>query len=121
MFYFNKLLWQNYKMDSVSVFVFVIFFIIIYFLPSIFASARGHHNSTALMLANLFLGWTFIGWVACLIWAFTNKSDETTIINNNNDKEELSVADEIQKLLKLKESGVLSEDEFKIQKEKILS
>ena len=108
-------------MDTTTVFLVITFSVIIYFLPSIFASARGHHNSTALMLANLFLGWTFIGWVACLIWSFTNKSEETTIINNNNDKDELSVADEIQKLLKLKESGVLSEDEFKIQKEKILS
>ena len=108
-------------MDTTTVFLVITFSVIIYFLPSIFASARDHHNSTALMLANLFLGWTFIGWVACLIWAFTNKSEETTIINNNNDKKELSVADEIQKLLKLKESGVLSEDEFKIQKEKILS
>jgi len=108
-------------MDTMTVFLVITLGVIFYFLPTIFAAARGHHNSTALMLANLFLGWTFIGWVACLIWSFTNKSEETTIINNHNDKDELSVADELEKLLKLKESGVLSEDEFKIQKEKILS
>lgn len=108
-------------MDTTTIFLLVTFCIIIYFLPSIFASARKHHNSTALMLANLFLGWTFIGWVACLIWAFTNKSIDTTIINNNNDKNKLSIADELQKLSKLKDSGVISEDEFQLQKQKILS
>ena len=108
-------------MDTTTIFLLVTFCTIIYFLPSIFASARKHHNSTALMLANLFLGWTFIGWVACLIWAFTNKSIDATIINNNNDKNKLSIADELQKLSKLKDSGVISEDEFQLQKQKILS
>ena len=51
---------------------------------------------------------------------FTNKPDDTTIINNNTNKD-LSVADELEKLLKLKDDGILDEDEFKAQKEKILS
>lgn len=108
-------------MDPAAVFIVISLGIIFYFLPTIFASAREHHNSTALFLANLFLGWTFIGWVGCLIWAFTNKSEDTTVINNHNDKDELSVADELEKLLKLKESGVLSEEEFLSQKKRILS
>jgi hypothetical protein len=108
-------------MDPATVFIVVTLGVIFYFLPTVFAAARGHHNSIALLLANLFLGWTFIGWVGCLIWAFTNKSKDTTVINNHNDKDELSVADELEKLLKLKESGVLSEEEFLFQKKKILS
>ena len=51
---------------------------------------------------------------------FTNKPDDTIIINNNTN-EDLSVADELEKLLKLKDDGILDEDEFKAQKEKILS
>jgi len=100
-------------------FVFVIIFV--YFIPSIIASSRGHHNSTALFFANLFFGWTFIGWVICLVWSLTNKSEDTTIINNNTNNEDASVADELEKLLKLKDSGILNEDEFRAQKEKILS
>jgi|TARA_B110000967_G_C18417414_1_gene332220 uncharacterized membrane protein len=102
-------------------FVIVIVIIFVYFLPSIIASSREHHNSTALFFANLFFGWTFIGWVVCLIWALTNKSEDTTIINNNTNSEDASVADELEKLLKLKDAGILNEDEFRSQKEKILS
>lgn len=40
-----------------------------YGLPAVIAHWRGHRNFTALLVANLLLGWTFIGWVACLIWA----------------------------------------------------
>jgi uncharacterized membrane protein len=42
--------------------------------------------------------------------------------NNNNESSDnsSSVADELNKLSKLKESGVLTEDEFNLQKEKLL-
>ncbi len=46
--------------------------IVFYFLPAIVAARRGHKNATAIFLTNLFLGWTFIGWVVALVWAFTN-------------------------------------------------
>ena len=102
-------------------FVIVIVIIFVYFLPSIIASSREHHNSTALFFFFFFFGWTFIGCVVCLIWALTNKSEDTTIINNNTNSEDASVADELEKLLKLKDAGILNEDEFRSQKEKILS
>jgi hypothetical protein len=40
-----------------------------YFLPGLIAYMRGHHNVVSIMLLNLFLGWTLIGWVAALVWA----------------------------------------------------
>ena len=43
---------------------------IVYFIPSIVASVRNH-----IFRLNIFLGWTFIGWVAALIWAMDR--DET--------------------------------------------
>jgi hypothetical protein len=45
---------------------------LIYFIPSIIANNRNHRQFTAIFLLNLLLGWTFIGWVAALIWAVTN-------------------------------------------------
>lgn len=45
----------------------------IYFLPGIIASGRQHPNSIAIFLLNLFLGWTFLGWFAALIWSATAK------------------------------------------------
>jgi len=41
---------------------------LIYFLPTILASNRGHSVAGVLLL-NLFFGWTVIGWFALLLWA----------------------------------------------------
>ena len=41
---------------------------LLYFLPTIVASNRGH-NVTGILLLNLFLGWTGIVWLALLLWA----------------------------------------------------
>jgi len=43
----------------------------IYFFPSIIAFGRQHHQQWAILVLNLFLGWTLIGWVAALVWAAT--------------------------------------------------
>jgi hypothetical protein len=42
---------------------------IIYFIPSILAAQRSHRNATGVLLVNLFLGWTVLGWVGALVWA----------------------------------------------------
>ena len=52
--------------------IFLVVAIALYYLPAIIASQRRHKNASAILLTNLFLGWTFIGWVVALIWAFTN-------------------------------------------------
>jgi hypothetical protein len=49
------------------------FLIIFYFAPSLIASGTGHKNTTAIFLLNLFLGWSFIVWVICLVWAVINE------------------------------------------------
>jgi hypothetical protein len=43
----------------------------IYFIPSIVAIERGHRNAGAIIVLNMFLGWTFLGWVVALVWAST--------------------------------------------------
>lgn len=55
----------------IEVITFLALFIIIYFLPYLIAQARDHHNSSAIFITNLLLGWTAIGWIFVLIWAFT--------------------------------------------------
>jgi hypothetical protein len=42
---------------------------VMYFLPSIVALARSKRDTAAIVLLNLFLGWTVIGWVVALVWA----------------------------------------------------
>ena len=43
-----------------------------YFLPAIVASNRKHPNATAILVLNLLAGWTFVGWVVAMAWAFTS-------------------------------------------------
>lgn len=41
----------------------------LYFLPYFIAYSSKHLNREAVLAANLFLGWTVLGWVLCLVWA----------------------------------------------------
>ena len=43
--------------------------LILYFLPSIIALARGKRDMLAIFLLNLFLGWSVVGWIVALVWA----------------------------------------------------
>lgn len=42
-----------------------------YFLPTVVAAMRRHHQGGAIFLLNLLLGWTFLGWVIALVWSAT--------------------------------------------------
>lgn len=43
----------------------------IYFMPTIVALNRKHHNRYAILVLNLFFGLTFVGWVISLSWSLT--------------------------------------------------
>ena len=45
-----------------------------YFLPSIIAGIKKRKNSVDILVLNIFLGWTIIGWIIALMWAVTGKS-----------------------------------------------
>lgn len=45
-----------------------------YFLPALVANSRGHRNTAAIFVLNLFFGWTFVGWCAALVWSFTDNT-----------------------------------------------
>jgi hypothetical protein len=46
----------------------------IYFLPSFAAKSRKHSKQQAIFLLNLLLGWSFLGWVVALVWAYTENN-----------------------------------------------
>jgi hypothetical protein len=47
----------------------IIVLIPVYFIPSIVAFSRKQPNKASILILNIFLGWTFIGWVLALVWA----------------------------------------------------
>ncbi|MCJ2067055.1 TonB family protein [Methylobacterium sp. J-088] len=62
-----------------SVFGLSIVGLIVYFIPAIVAYTRANRQSKAIFILNLLLGWTALGWIAALVWAFTNS---TVVVQN---------------------------------------
>jgi hypothetical protein len=55
------------------VIIFILPALAVYFLPTIIALARRARNSLAIVLVNIFGGWTFIGWVIALVWSIVDQ------------------------------------------------
>lgn len=52
--------------------------LLIYFIPSFVAFKRHHLQKTPILLLNIFLGWSFIGWLIALIWATLKEKNVNT-------------------------------------------
>ena len=46
-----------------------IFLLPVYFVPTIVAAIRRANNLIGIIILNILAGWTFLGWVASLVWA----------------------------------------------------
>jgi len=58
-------------MDAHSGIISFVVIVLLYLLPYILATVNKHHNAAAILILNLLLGWTILGWIAALIWALT--------------------------------------------------
>jgi hypothetical protein len=61
----------NADFSALAGIVFLLVALGLYFLPTIIVISRNHHNASAIGILNLLLGWTFLGWVAALVWSLT--------------------------------------------------
>jgi len=50
--------------------VFLVICVSIYFLPAVIALCRGHRSLGTVLFVNLLSGWTGLGWLVCIVWAF---------------------------------------------------
>lgn len=46
--------------------------LVIYFIPIIVAYIRKHNNIVSISILTIFLGWTFFGWLAALLWSLNS-------------------------------------------------
>ncbi len=53
----------------------------LYFAPAITAFFRYHRNRASILVINLFLGWTFIGWVVALAMSVTNNVEARPVVD----------------------------------------
>ena len=62
-------------------FILLLIVLALYFVPTFVAGNRQHANVSAIFFLNLLLGWTLIGWVGALVWALSNQTTPTVVIN----------------------------------------
>ena len=89
---------------------------VLYFLPTINAKSRKHPSRGGIFALNLFLGWTFIGWVAAVVWSASNIAQDRSANLNG----VIGKAEELEKLAALKERGHISDAEFEKEKSRLL-
>ena len=64
-----------YSLGAVAMFIVLA---VIYFIPT-FVVKKSHPNQAGVILLNIFLGWTFLGWVGALIWAISGNDKPRNI------------------------------------------
>jgi len=66
-----ELLWLliSYAVEKDSYELAPLILLVVYALPIFVASLRKHNAVLEILLVNLWLGWTVIGWVVALVWA----------------------------------------------------
>ena len=129
-------------------FLLLVFIFPLYFLPAIIAKSRKHPSTTGIFVLNLLLGWTVLGWIGGLIWAFSSgpRPNPTVIVNNTSqlyspsykaDKPDVSHAtpppipttrlitqqdkiDQLRQFKQLLDEGIITNEEFDKQKAAIL-
>ncbi len=73
--------------EDVEAFGFAMLFLLfialgIYFIPTSIAMMRGSNLTAAILVVNLFFGWTIIGWVGALVMAVLPKQKDQVIYIN---------------------------------------
>lgn len=56
---------------SITGLLFIAALIALHFTPTYIALYRKHVQANAIAVLNVFGGWTIVGWVVALVWAFT--------------------------------------------------
>jgi type VI protein secretion system component VasK len=96
---------------------------LLYFLPALIAFIRDSKSATQVTLLNLFLGWTFLGWVISLVWAFgeTEKPQPKKVSSQKRVEIKQSLTDKLEELSALKDKGLLTDEEFIAKKSEVLA
>jgi hypothetical protein len=104
--------------------LFLIAMLAIYFLPSIVAGVREHPQSAPIILLNIFLGWTLIGWVAALVWAATAFAGRASDGFGPNisiaPPQHLDLSSQLAVIQNLRGRGVITDDEYQAKRRQLL-
>ena len=100
---------------SLSLFAVVVAF---YLIPTIIVVKRHHLQKIPIILINILLGWSLIGWVVALVWACMQSKPRVVHINNESTSTDL--VGKLQLLEKLRSNGLITDEEYKSKKSELL-
>ena len=67
------------NIDTIAVWLVLL---VMYFLPTIVADSRKHNNNKTILIINLFFGWTILGWILTLAWAFSGNVQKKEVCHD---------------------------------------
>lgn len=92
--------------------------VLLYLLPTIIAVKKKHLQKVPIILINIFLGWSFIGWVVALVWAFTQS--QPNILHIHEENKNIDLSEKIRSLEELRKDGFITDEEFEMKKSELL-
>lgn len=100
-----------------------VFLLGLYALPIMLAADRRHSQLVPLAIINVLLGWTLIGWAACLAWAFSENNSQDPFRKPRQASQRSSPAlhAELERLFDLHQRGALTDAEYAAAKARLLS
>lgn len=66
--------------SSLNGFMLLAVLLVLYLIPSAIAYRRWHRSYKAIVALNILLGWTFLGWVICLVWSLSGDTERKTLV-----------------------------------------
>lgn len=109
---------------------FFLFAPVLYFLPTIEAAIRKRINLAQIFIINLLAGWIFVGWVIAYAMALSTKQKDVVSREPRQPEQQEIIpetvkptpflADELMKLYKMKDDGLLTQDELEAAKASLL-
>jgi len=97
--------------------ILAVVFLLVYYMPIIIAIKRRHKNIIGLGILNLFFGWTVIGWFGALIWSVNSGSAPT----DSERKNHTTTGIEIERLVRLRNEGDITQEEFETEKNRLIN
>lgn len=92
----------------------------IYMYPAKLARRTEHTAARGIFWLNIFFGATFIMWIVLMIWASSGKGTQKTVVVQQSIAPQKSVNDSFDELKKLKDMGMISEEEFEEKRKEII-
>lgn len=69
--------------SSLNGYAYLAVLLVLYLIPSVIAYRRWHKNFKPIFVLNIFLGWTFLGWLVCLVWSLSSNTQPNEVADKD--------------------------------------